>query len=158
MNAVEILKGKFWVIVDCGTRVGLLQPTENDMFALTLNGVKTTYPTASAALKKNNIQLSKDTDATTSTNSDEEFEVNGFPVNAKPFNVTVTEWPNVCTFTKTATSKAVLCAGYYIVKFKHGWVHSFCPKVDTLSKNEFLGPFKTELEMKEQLRLARKSK
>lgn len=38
-------------------------------------------------------------------------------------------------------------AGFYGVKFKNGWVHSFCPKSSTLTENDYIGPFRTKLEM-----------
>lgn len=38
-------------------------------------------------------------------------------------------------------------AGYYGVKFTHGWVASYCPKLSTLMDNERIGPFRTKLEM-----------
>jgi hypothetical protein len=38
-------------------------------------------------------------------------------------------------------------AGYYGVKFSHGWVTSYCPKLTTLTENEHCGPFRTKLEM-----------
>jgi hypothetical protein len=54
-------------------------------------------------------------------------------------------------FTKSEKSKSVYCAGYYVVKFDKGWVKSFCPKLITLERNDFKGPFKTELEAREEL-------
>ena len=54
-------------------------------------------------------------------------------------------------FTKSNASKSLYCAGYYIIKFNKGWVKSFCPKVITLERNEYKGPFKTEFEMKQVL-------
>jgi hypothetical protein len=38
-------------------------------------------------------------------------------------------------------------AGYYGIRFKNGWVTSFCPKLSTLEENEYIGPFRTKLEM-----------
>lgn len=54
-------------------------------------------------------------------------------------------------FTKSNKSKSVYCAGYYIIKFDKGWVKSFCPKLITVERYQYEGPFKTELEMKQRL-------
>ena len=51
-------------------------------------------------------------------------------------------------FTKSEKSKSVYCAGYYLVKFNVNWLKSFCPKLITIERNQFMGPFKTELEMR----------
>ena len=60
-------------------------------------------------------------------------------------------------FTKSKKSKSLYCAGYYIIKFEKGWVRSFCPKMLTLDRYPFKGPFRTQLEMKQELANANKS-
>jgi hypothetical protein len=54
-------------------------------------------------------------------------------------------------FTKSSKSKSLYCAGYYTIKFEKGWVKSFCPKLITIERYEYRGPFKTELEMRTEL-------
>jgi hypothetical protein len=54
-------------------------------------------------------------------------------------------------FTKSGDSKSLYCAGYYVIKFDKGWVKSFCPKLITLQRYPYQGPFKTEIEMKQVL-------
>ena len=54
-------------------------------------------------------------------------------------------------FTKSKKSKSLYCAGYYCIQFEKGWVKSFCPKLVTLEKYVYKGPFKTELEMRSEL-------
>ena len=39
----------------------------------------------------------------------------------------------------------------YLVKFNVNWLKSYCPKIITIERNEYLGPFKTEIEMKAAL-------
>jgi len=43
------------------------------------------------------------------------------------------------------------CAGYFCIHFDKGWVKSFCPKLVTLETYEYKGPFKTEIEMRQEL-------
>jgi len=54
-------------------------------------------------------------------------------------------------FTKSPKSKSLYCAGYFIIRFEKGWVKSFCPKLITLERYEYKGPFKTNLEMRTEL-------
>jgi hypothetical protein len=49
-------------------------------------------------------------------------------------------------YKKTANGKSVFAAGYYIIQFKN-WLPSYCPKLDTLEKYEYRGPYPTEWEM-----------
>jgi hypothetical protein len=60
-------------------------------------------------------------------------------------------------FAKSDKSKSQYCAGYYVIKFRKGWVKSFCPKLITLERYPFQGPFKTESEMKSTLNIVNKS-
>ena len=39
----------------------------------------------------------------------------------------------------------------YIIRFENGWVRSFCPKLITLERYPNKGPFKTTVEMKQEL-------
>jgi len=57
-------------------------------------------------------------------------------------------------FTKGKKSKSFFCAGYYIVKFNNGWVKSYCPKLITLNRYPYAGPYDTLEEMQERLRIA----
>lgn len=42
-------------------------------------------------------------------------------------------------------------AGYYGVKFDNGWSASYCPKLSTIDGNEYIGPFRTKLEMQNSI-------
>ena len=44
------------------------------------------------------------------------------------------------------------CAGYYVVKYENGWTRSFCPKLVTLDKYEWVGPYKSKEDMLTVLR------
>ena len=59
-------------------------------------------------------------------------------------------------FTKSKKSKSLYSAGYYIIRFDKGWVRSFCPKLVTLEKYSYKGPFKTEFTMRQELSDANK--
>ena len=57
-------------------------------------------------------------------------------------------------FVLTVKSQSFYCAGYYIINFETGWMKAYCPKLITLTRNQFEGPYKTKFEIQEQLRLA----
>lgn len=85
-----------------------------------------------------------------------EFFVKGYPINYHD-PVEADEDTALPLFKKTKISSVYHCAGYYCVKFPKGWIHVFCPKLSTLEKYDFRGPFKTDTEMKECLRQVRKA-
>lgn len=53
----------------------------------------------------------------------------------------------VPNYTRTATSSVAYAAGYFAVKYPHGWSAVFCPKLSTLNEYEYQGPFTNKIEM-----------
>lgn len=75
--------------------------------------------------------------------------IDGYPIKH-------TEWHNISTdpvpsYTRTAKSTNRYSAGYYALKFGHGWTAALCPKLATLAEYEYIGPFRTKLEMQHQI-------
>lgn len=67
------------------------------------------------------------------------------------------EKDNLPCYAKTQASKIFFAAGFYGINFDNGgWLESFSPKLATLRKYEFIGPFKTELDM--QIAIRRKQR
>jgi len=71
-----------------------------------------------------------------------------FPCRTQPFNPVYSVKDRLPLYTKNLKSKSRYCAGYYVIKFQKGWLKSFCPKLITLERNPYQGPFKTPQEMK----------
>ena len=61
-------------------------------------------------------------------------------------------------YTKIEGSNVYYAAGYYCVHFEKGWKHAHGPKLATLTKYGYLGPFKTEIEMRTQLKKLNKTR
>ena len=80
-----------------------------------------------------------------------EYAVYDFPCGSKPFGSVYDIRKRLPIYAKSTKSKSQYCAGYYVIKFRKGWVKSFCPKLITLDRYPFHGPFKTEVEMKQML-------
>lgn len=51
------------------------------------------------------------------------------------------------TYTKQEGSSVRFAAGYWGLRFSHAWTAAFCPKVNTLSEYDHVGPFSTKLEL-----------
>lgn len=80
-----------------------------------------------------------------------------YPCNTKPYNSLFDLKNKMALFTKSNKSKSKYCAGYFLIKFKKGWVKSFCPKLITIERYKYIGPFKTEIELKDKLSKLNKS-
>ena len=85
------------------------------------------------------------------------LEVHNFPTSTNAYNPLFDVQNNLPLYSKSKKSKSLYCAGYYTIRFAKGWVKSFCPKLITLQRYEYKGPFKTELEMRQVLANVSKS-
>ena len=79
------------------------------------------------------------------------FEIYNYPTSCAPHNILYDVKKSLPLFTKSIKSKSLYCAGYYIIHFDKGWVKSFCPKLMTIERYQYQGPFKSKIEMKNAL-------
>tara|TARA_R110000868_G_scaffold374048_1_gene638413 strand:+ start:36 stop:509 length:474 start_codon:yes stop_codon:yes gene_type:complete len=149
IKAKPVLEDKFWIIEDEGVRVGTLT-RDDKSFVFSKKGEVKFY-NDEVDLKK---KFGKDfltASITTEVSDTTEYLVHGYPTRSTPYNSMFDIQRKLPLFTKSEKSKSVYCAGYYLVKFNVSWLKSFCPKLITIERNEHLGPFKTDIEMKAKL-------
>ena len=147
MNAKEIIKNKFWIVEDQGVKFGTISLNEDQYILSTPTGTKF-YHTERQLTKALDKKLSWTDLEITETAAK---EVHGYATNSVPFNPMYDVKRKLPLFTKSDKSKSLYCAGYYIIQFEKGWVKSFCPKLITVERYKYFGPFKTELEMRQEL-------
>lgn len=144
IKAKPVLDDKFWIVEDGGVRVGTLSKNDEGFVISSKGNLK--YYKTERQLKKD---LGKDLFvAKIKETNNSVLEVNGYPTRSTPYNSMYDIRRRLPLFTKSEKSKSVYCAGYYLVKFNVNWLKSFCPKLITIERNQFMGPFKTELEMR----------
>lgn len=144
--AKEVLNGKFWIVEDAGVRVGTLSFNDEQYILSDKSG---THFYNEKQLKKH---LGKDVSwAKLDIKETKPKEVHSYPTSSEPYNSMYDVKRKLPLFTKSEKSKSLYCAGYYIIRFDKGWVKSFCPKLITVERYETRGPFKTEIEMRQEL-------
>jgi hypothetical protein len=149
MQAKEILKNKFWIVESGGEKVGTISFNDEQQYMLSSTSGTRFFKNVKALSKNLNAEITW-----TSTEPAEdkvENEVHGYPTSCTPYNPIFDVQKKIALFTKSAKSKSLYCAGYFIIKFDKGWVKSFCPKLITVERYETKGPFKTDIEMKQVL-------
>lgn len=154
IKAKPILKNKFWIIESGGERIGTLSKQEDKRYMYSCaTGTEYFADTKSFNSFIGGVSWDKAsiTDGTISNK-----EIHGFSTSTTPYNVMYNVQKKLPLFTKSKKSKSLYCAGYYIIRFDKGWVRSFCPKLVTLEKYPFKGPFKTEFTMRQELSDANK--
>lgn len=146
-KAKPIIKDKFWIVEKDGDNIGTISATDERYMFSSKEGVR---------FFDNKRQLERKLGKTVFEVNDKitvslDKTVHGFPSSTVPYNAMYDVKKGLPLFTKSAKSKSLYCAGYYIVRFEKGWVKSFCPKLITVERYETRGPFKQELEMRQEL-------
>ena len=147
-KATPILQDKFWIVEQSGEKIGTL--SKNDEGSVVNSQGKVN-------LYKNENQLKRTFGKNflvANIRNEEKLssrEVHGYPTRTTPYNSMFDIKNKLPLFTKSKKSKSVYCAGYYLVKFNVNWLKSYCPKLITLQRNDYMGPYKTEIEMKAAL-------
>lgn len=150
IHAKPVIDNKFWIVEEDGEKIATLRLNEDQRFVLSNElGVKI-YETKKSLTDQfgSNFFIAK---IIKDKDDSQANEVHGYTTSVNPFNAMYDIQRKLPLFTKSEDSKSLYCAGYYVIHFDKGWVKSFCPKLITLQRYEFKGPFKTELEMKQVL-------
>ena len=147
VKAKPVLDGKFWIVEDAGVKIGTLAK-EEEGFVVSAKGKIDFYKNENALKRKlgKNLFVAK-----IPTQDSQDKEVHGYPTRSLPYNSMYDLKSKLPLFTKSKKSKSLYCAGYYLVKFNVNWLKSYCPKLITLQRNDYMGPYETEIEMKAAL-------
>ena len=148
--AKAIVKNKCWVVEDDGHKVGTIMSTPQGV-VYQHDQTREQFASMKLCSDKYNIIVDKAPPKRVITESN---TVYGFPCEHNAQNILWDVKHKLPIYTKGSKSKSFFCAGYYIVKFNNGWVKSYCPKLITLNRYPFAGPYDTVEEMQERLRIA----
>lgn len=135
--------GTSWVATLHGERQALLVRSATEILWMTPDGVEK-YASMEALQSTQDVQFSMDKiDA--QERSRDIIMVGPWPSKHDVvFNIELTPVP---TYTKTETSSVRYAAGYWAFLFANGWQGSWCPKQQTLTEYQHIGPFSSKLEM-----------
>lgn len=146
--AKPVLENKFWIVENNGQKVGTIRSNDHGI-VLQVGKENRTF---SDIKELTNVSF---TDKDVVKTEKQEYEVHDYPCKTQPYNPIFDLKRKLPLYTKTENSQSFFCAGYYVVHWEDGsHSPSYCPKLITLSRYEFDGPFKTRIEMQETLRKA----
>lgn len=155
-EAKILIPEKEWIIKTEKEKIGSVAKDKRG-FAFLKKGYKIKFNNLSEIENEIGIKLPKNISFSKSKFIDNDSSIYGYPCSSKPYGPIYNLKKKLPLFYKSPKSKSQYCAGYYIVKFKQRWVKGFCPKLITLERYPFKGPFKTEQEIKNLLHIMNKS-
>jgi len=150
--AKPVVKNKFWIVEEGGEKIATIQAIEEGGFAYVHDEQRELFPSIKMISKKYNIEFVKAEKP--KKEKQDIYDVYGFPTNTQPNNEVLDVQRYLPIYTKGAKSKSFFCAGYYIIKYSSNWTRAYCPKLITLNRYEYQGPFKTQERMVEAMKEA----
>ena len=142
-----LVPNKCWIIEDNGIKLGTLNK-ENKGYSFFRKGTKIEIKDLGAVKRYLGV-TSLDEETKKSIRDvhrpiDLSHSVYGFPCSTEPYNPVYNIIKRLPIYAKSSKSKSLYCAGHYVIQFNKGWVKGFCPKLITLERNPYQGPFKTK--------------
>lgn len=150
-SAKVLIPNKEWVVTDDHKKIGAITKDKKG-YHFIKNGKTVEFKNLNDLKAQLGIALFEEGIKNNTQESDNKsYVIYDFPCSSKPYEPVYSVKEKLPLYAKSAKSKSRYCAGYYIIKFRKGWVKSFCPKLITLQRYPYYGPFKTETEMKTML-------
>jgi len=145
IKAKSVVKNKYWILEDDGCKIGTIQASR-DGVVLVKGECRSKYSSIRVLEKIHNVKFVKNDVKSIKSNS-----VYDYPSAVTPYNAIYDLRLRLPLYTTGPKSKSYYCAGYYLIKYGTEWTSEFCPKKIILDRNPFLGPFKSEKIMFENL-------
>ena len=153
IHTKEIIPNKEWIITDQEEKIGSLSKIKKGY----------NFWHKGQHIKINDLDDLKNNFGINIENMDklpkiekDKTSIYGYPCSSTPYQAVYNVKKRLPIFIKSLKSKSHFCAGHYAVKFKKGWVRSFCPKLITLERYPYEGPYKTEEELKNRIKVLNK--
>lgn len=149
-----IVDNKFWIIEDDnGERIGTCAASK-DKISYRVGNTSEDFPSFKDMVKEKQVEVSRRFTASKPVDVSLDKTVYGYPTNHVPHNQIWNVQMRLPLYTKTAKSSSYHCAGYYIIKFDRTWCKSYTPKLITLQRYPYHGPFLDKTEQTTALRTA----
>ena len=143
-----IVENKCWIVTNQGKKIGTVMSIDTKGGVVFVqDGKREKFGSIASLMTKYNFNFKNSAQHTTELKN--EFFLFGFPCSSEPFNSVIDARKKLPLYTTSKKSKKFHAAGYYYVKYKEVWHLEFCPKLLTLSRHEFIGPFATKLQANE---------
>lgn len=145
--AIKPVTDTSWILTSVGEKIAVVSKTSNGIIVLG-NLPKKKFKTFEEFIDNLGGDVSIEKPAEPEIEK-EAGEINGYPIKHEMYYDTNSD--PVPSYARTKNSAIRYAAGYYALKFTNGWSPSFCPKLSTLAEYEYLGPFKSKLEMQNSI-------
>lgn len=139
--AKPVIDKQYWILKQDDRKVGNIQAVE-DGYQITIENKIASYKTIPMLCRRENIEIEK----IQKSKPEPTNMVYGFEVSGKIYNPLWDVKHKLPLFTRDNKSKSWFAAGWYTVKQHRTWKAVQNPKLITLQRYAYHGPFKTKEE------------
>jgi len=144
--AKPIVEKQYWILKKDNAKIGQIEAQDGE-YTVKIQGQVTRYKTIHMAGRAANIQFEKlARSKNIATN-----QVYGFAVSGRIFNPVWDVKHRIPLFTKESKSKSWFAAGWYCVRQHRKWKTVQNPKLITLQRYSWQGPYHTKKEADESI-------
>ena len=144
--AKAVIPNQFWILKQNDRKVGNIESGPNG-FSVKIGDQVQSYKSINVIKKTADIDFEPTVKTRTASLSN---MAHGFPTTSKAHNAIFDVKHQVPLWTKEPRSKSWYAAGWYQVKQGRRWTVELCPKLITLQRYPYTGPFHTKEEANEQ--------
>jgi hypothetical protein len=152
-HAKPLIPNKEWIIENDGRKLGTLSK-EKSGYVFFSNGTKIEFHNLKEVEQAMEIHIVPPASVKASKTKD----VYGYETKTIPHNPLYDVQRKLPIYTKSLKSTSRHCAGHYVIKFPKGWVKSHCPKLITLERYQYKGPFHSDQEARKELAKAHRER
>jgi hypothetical protein len=138
IEAKPVIPNRYWILKQDNRKVGQIEADDSGVTVKIQNRVAG-YKTIKMASREANIEFTKLSSTKPVTN-----QVHGFEVTGRVYNPVWDVKHRLPLFTRDTKSKSWYAAGWYMVKQHRAWKAVQNPKLITLQRYQYQGPFHTQ--------------
>jgi hypothetical protein len=138
IEAKPVIPNRYWILKQDNRKVGQIEADDSGVTVKIQNRVAG-YKTIKMASREANIEFTKLSSAKPVAN-----QVHGFEVTGRVYNPVWDVKHRLPLFTRDTKSKSWYAAGWYMVKQHRAWKAVQNPKLITLQRYQYQGPFHTQ--------------
>lgn len=144
--AKAVVPNQYWILKQDDRKIGNIEAAPGG-FQVKINNQIQQFQTINKIKQKVQIDFEPTVrkKALPSTNS-----VHGYPTDSRPYNAIYDVRHQVPLWTQKPKSKSWYAAGWYQIKQGRRWETVLCPKLITLQRYPYQGPFTTEEQANDQ--------
>jgi hypothetical protein len=138
IEAKPVIPNRYWILKQDNRKVGQIEADDSGVTVKIQNRVAG-YKTIKMASREANIEFTKLSSEKPAAN-----QVHGFEVTGRVYNPVWDVKHRLPLFTRDTKSKSWYAAGWYMVKQHRAWKAVQHPKLITLQRYQYQGPFHTQ--------------